>query len=239
MNEQLTAENLMEYKPGRSLIKTCDACKTSFEFTPANELEAKFINHCTRCWTQIDGQRETTYRTMVKDAEEKALLDCFPQELREGFEESKCPNKGLWASVELWRPDKKHHSLYIFGTNGIGKTRMAVALAMMLKMDTGFFSWPVLAAEIQNMAGRNLNNIAAELIRPKLLVLDDFLSGGAGRDREHLLAYNIINARDIRKRPTIITSNILPREIHSVENSHLLRAVESRVFYGYAKKGVN
>lgn len=237
--QEITAKNLMAHKPGESIIRTCEICGTSFEFTPHNELEAKYVSHCSACWKAVEEKTEADYRATVIAAQDKALLECFPQELREPFDQAKCPNAGLWLNIELWKPDAKHHSLYIFGPNGIGKTRMSVALAMSLRMDAGFHSWPVLAAEIQNMAGRNLNNIAAELIRPGLLVLDDFLSGGSGRDREHLLAYNIINGRDVRKRPTIITSNTAPKEIHCLADSHLLRAVESRISYGYSKKGIN
>lgn len=243
MTEQLSIEEFRPNPCGIEVVgKICEKCEQPFVFQARNPAEKKWVNHCEECWAEIDAEREVKYQDLLTQERNRGLRSSFPQELLTDWKSELCPEPGLYSACSIWIPDEKYHGLYIFGRNGIGKTRiaclLAVEVAAMIGKHPTYKSWPAMIAEITTFGGRGVNAVFQELDRLQLLVLDDFLAGGSPSAKEELLAYNVINSRSLSRRPTIITTNVEPGQISRLSMTHQMRAVESRIAYGYMKKGI-
>lgn len=124
--------------------------------------------------------------------------------------------------------------LYICGQHGAGKTHLAAgAFGYILKSGAmgKFFSWPKLTADlkaVQNTA--DYVQLMAELKGCPILYLDDFLHAAKNQPTvgDFKLAFEIISARyDDGRKPTIITSNMVPADIAKFDGSLSGRIVEA------------
>ena len=77
----------------------------------------------------------------------------------------------------------------------------------------------------------------ANITSPTLLILDDF---GIERSTEYALEqiYNIINARYLKSKPTIITTNLNFKDIETEQEDVMLGRIYSRIKEIYLEKQI-
>ncbi len=123
--------------------------------------------------------------------------------------------------------------LFLFGSVGSGKTYLACAIANEIIEKYEYRVKMKNFAQILNdlqSGGFNLdrNEYINTLTSPKLLILDDF---GIERNTEYALEniYNVINARYLKAKPTIITTNLDYGDIEKEQDSVSLARIYSRL----------
>ena len=129
--------------------------------------------------------------------------------------------------------------LYVGGQSGCGKTHICTAAAgvMLRKLAVRYMAWPHEAQRIKAVA--NEAEAYAELVTPlqeaEALYIDDFMkpmrdkSGmdGGTTAADIRLAFDILNARYLNDRPTIISSEWFSHELATLDEAICGRIVES------------
>ncbi|HEL1201800.1 TPA: ATP-binding protein [Streptococcus equi subsp. zooepidemicus] len=128
---------------------------------------------------------------------------------------------------------KDNVGLLLYGNIGSGKTYIACAIANSIITEYSYTVKMRNFAQILNdlqKGGFTLdrNEYIEQLTSPTLLILDDF---GIERNTEYALEqiYNVINARYLKGRPTIITTNLNFKDIEKEQEDIMLGRIYSRV----------
>ena len=107
----------------------------------------------------------------------------------------------------------KGENVLLIGASGLGKTLMSVKIGMQAiekGYNTCFIPANALLAELKGaeVAG-SLSKALDRYIKPKLLILDDVGPVTEKADYSHVI-YELFNARYVRDRSTLITTNMAP-----------------------------
>ena len=128
---------------------------------------------------------------------------------------------------------KDNVGLLLYGNVGSGKTYIACSIANAIITEYSYTVKMRNFAQILNdlqKGGFNLdrNEYIEQITSPTLLILDDF---GIERNTEYALEqiYNVINARYLKARPTIITTNLNFKDIEKEREDIMLGRIYSRI----------
>lgn len=128
---------------------------------------------------------------------------------------------------------KDNIGLLLYGNVGSGKTYIACSIANAIISEYSYSVKMRNFAQILNdlqKGGFNLdrNEYIESITSPTLLILDDF---GIERNTEYALEqiYNVINARYLKERPTIITTNLNFKDIEAEQDDVMLNRIYSRI----------
>lgn len=128
---------------------------------------------------------------------------------------------------------KDNVGLLLYGNVGSGKTYIACAIANLIITEYSYTVKMRNFAQILNdlqKGGFNLdrNEYIEQITNPTLLILDDF---GIERNTEYALEqiYNVINARYLKARPTIITTNLNFKDMEQEQEDIMLCRIYSRI----------
>ncbi len=128
---------------------------------------------------------------------------------------------------------KDNIGLMLYGNVGSGKSYLACVIANEIisryEYNAKMRNFAQILNDLQS-GGFNLdrNRYIDELTSPTLLILDDF---GIERSTEYALEniYNVINARYLKAKPTIITTNIVYDKIMEKQENIMLTRIYSRL----------
>lgn len=128
---------------------------------------------------------------------------------------------------------KDNVGLLLYGNVGSGKTYIACSIANAIITEYSYMVKMRNFAQILNdlqKGGFNLdrNEYIEQITSSTLLILDDF---GIERNTEYALEqiYNVINARYLKARPTIITTNLNFKDIEQEQEDIMLGRIYSRI----------
>ena len=128
---------------------------------------------------------------------------------------------------------KDNVGLLLYGNVGSGKTYIACSIANAIITEYSYNVKMRNFAQILNdlqKGGFTLdrNEYIEQITNPTLLILDDF---GIERNTEYALEqiYNVINARYLKARPTIITTNLNFKDIEQEQEDIMLGRIYSRI----------
>lgn len=128
---------------------------------------------------------------------------------------------------------KDNIGLLLYGNVGSGKTYIACSIANAIITEYSYNVKMRNFAQILNdlqKGGFTLdrNEYIEQITNPTLLILDDF---GIERNTEYALEqiYNVINARYLKARPTIITTNLNFKDIEQEQEDIMLGRIYSRI----------
>ena len=128
---------------------------------------------------------------------------------------------------------KDNVGLLLYGNVGSGKTYIACSIANAIITEYSYTVKMRNFAQILNdlqKGGFNLdrNEYIEQITNATLLILDDF---GIERNTEYALEqiYNVINARYLKARPTIITTNLNFKDIEKEQEDIMLGRIYSRI----------
>ena len=196
---------------------TRNACKCDRDRKEQRKLREKQIEqdrlrqNCFISKNQIKYTFENADKDTDKDIIRKA------KNYVKHFEEMKQDNTGL----------------FLYGSVGSGKSYIACAIANAVISEYSYSVKMRNFAQILNdlqKGGFNIdrNEYIDNLTNPTLFILDDF---GIERTTEYALEqiYNIINARYLKSRPTIITTNLNFKDIETEQDDVMLNRIYSRI----------
>lgn len=108
-------------------------------------------------------------------------------------------------------------SLLLLGGTGTGKTHQAFGAVRALAASGAVCPWQVITAadlyaSLRPRPGVDPETVFDGVARVALLVLDD-LGAAKGSEWTEEITFRLINARYEHQRPTLITSNVQPREL--------------------------
>ena len=128
---------------------------------------------------------------------------------------------------------KDNVGLLLYGNVGSGKTFIACNIANAIITEYSYTVKMRNFAQILNdlqKGGFNLdrNEYIEQITNPTLLILDDF---GIERNTEYALEqiYNVINARYLKAKPTIITTNLNFKDLEQEQEDIMLGRIYSRI----------
>lgn len=221
----------------KSLLIPCKRCGGYKEniYAKKQDLDSFFValeNHCGRnCRDEIwhkpvtaaiiqayicpvcHPQENSSFQQMhVNAMRTAAWREATPPEFRE-MDVAKLPRPDIWRDIEkhdFLHPTK--HSLFLYGTTGTGKTRMAYQVARraaMMGLHTEVFTAVALSNEVSKLAKTDmelLGNLEKRLCRCDVLMIDDFGKGSLS-ERNLSFIFSVLDHRTAFRKPVIITTN--------------------------------
>lgn len=241
---QLIIESGMKFKTPKTLERVCDVtdggCGQPFTLVTDLVYVEKYNFLCERCWKIRENQNQVDYELSVSAARERALKAPFDEEMMIPWDVARGCAGSIFDAVMRWRPDDKRKGLFIHGSNGQCKTRMACLLACELQELLGFCIFrpmPKFVAEVSSYGQRHFKEMMDQLVKAPLLVFDDMTFGEQSGISDAKISYLVVDGRYRARKPTIITSNNGPQEI-SDGNNWFRKSIQSRIGFSYSKIGV-
>lgn len=162
-------------------------------------------------------------KALLRQRFENFDIELYPKENREGM-------KGLLEYCKEYAADfsERSPSLLFMGGTGLGKTHLSSAMAMSI-LDKGCdviydTAQSIFSAYEKNRFNRE-DNETARYTECTLLIIDDLGAEMGGNMAESTL-YNILNARMNAQLPTVISTNLSPKEIKAKYDDRII----SRLF---------
>ena len=223
-------------KDGHIYCKTCD------EQIDGKPIE--LFNRVTifRVPCRCDREKEEQEKKREKFLEQERLRqNCFISTAQHQCTFEKCDkdtDKELMKKaknyVKYFEEMKKNNvGLLFYGNVGSGKTHIACCIANAIITEYGYSVKVRNFSQILNdlqKGGFNLdrNEYIDSITNTTLLILDDF---GIERSTEYALEqiYNVVNARYLKAKPTIITTNINYMEMDKEQENIMLGRIYSRI----------
>lgn len=222
-------DNLAETEKLEKLKKNQITILKKLNLTPA-DLEPKyqcnycndsgFINgHPCKCY-----RSELTKRLLYSNGINYARLKTF-----EDFDEKIATDKAQQTNLKKIKDvgikfvnsfkDNKYENIYIFGSTGTGKTFFSECIASSLIKKYVYvnilsaFQMNSIFLNYHGSFDKDKSDILSALLDPDLLIIDDLGTEPMFKNvtREYLGV--VISERNLRKKRTIITSNLSPRDI--------------------------
>ena len=201
----------------KKLMIIRNACKCDRERKEQEELREKQIEQDRlrkNCFISKN-QISYTFENADKDTDKEIIKKA--KNYVKHFEEMRNDNVGL----------------LLYGNVGSGKTYIACSIANAIITEYSYTVKMRNFAQILNdlqKGGFNLdrNEYIEQITSPTFLILDDF---GIERNTEYALEqiYNVINARYLKARPTIITTNLNFKDIEKEQKDIMLGRIYSRI----------
>lgn len=217
----------------------CKTCKEQIDGKPIEFLNKKMIfKVACRC----DREKEEQDKKRQKFLEQERIRqNCFISKTQHSYRFEHCDKNTDKEILRKARNYVKHFEemrkdnlgLLLYGNVGSGKTYLACSIANEIITKYGYVVKVRNFAQILNdlqKGGFNLdrNEYIDSITNATLLILDDF---GIERNTEYALEqiYNVINARYLKARPTIITTNLNYKDIEQEQEDIMLGRIYSRI----------
>ena len=218
----------------------CKTCNERIDGKPIPMLDKKLMIIRNAC--KCDRDREEQEKLREKQIEQDRLRkNCFisKNQIAYTFENADedtdkeiiKKTKNYVKHFEEMRKDNV--GLLLYGNVGSGKTYIACSIANAIITEYSYNVKMRNFAQILNdlqKGGFTLdrNEYIEQITNPALLILDDF---GIERNTEYALEqiYNVINARYLKARPTIITTNLNFKDIEQEQEDIMLGRIYSRI----------
>ena len=217
----------------------CKRCNERVDSKPIQFLNKMMIIR-TAC--KCDKKREVWLRQREKELNQDILREnCFisRNQIEYTFENAdEYTDKNILRKARNYvnhfeEMRKNNIGLFLYGNIGSGKTYIACSIANAI---INKYSYSVKMRNLSQIlndlqkGGFNLdrNEYIENITSPALLILDDF---GIERNTEYALEqiYNIINARYLKSKPTIITTNLNFKDIETEQEDIMLGRIYSRI----------
>ncbi len=118
-------------------------------------------------------------------------------------------------------------NLLLTGQPGLGKTFTSSSIAKEV-IDRGFYvlydSWQTILARMENAKFKNSGDDVSDILGCELLIIDDLGAEFKTQFSESAL-YNVINTRLVAKKPTIISTNLMPEELSETYHERICSRV--------------
>ncbi|HEL1206170.1 TPA: ATP-binding protein [Streptococcus equi subsp. zooepidemicus] len=217
----------------------CKTCNERVDSTPLEFVNKKYI-HRISC--QCDRKRHEEEELRKKQMEQERLREnCFISRNQKAYTFENADKDTDDNTIRKAKNYVKHFEemrkdnigLLLYGSVGSGKTYIACAIANAIISQYGYSVKMRNFAQILNdlqKGGFNLdrNEYINSLTNSTLFIIDDF---GIERNTEYALEqiYNVINARYLKARPTIITTNLNFKDIETEQDDIMLNRIYSRI----------
>ena len=218
----------------------CKTCNERIDGKPIPMLDKKLMIIRNAC--KCDRERKEQEELREKQIEQNRLRqNCFisKNQIAYTFDNiDENTDKDIIKKVKNYvkyfeEMRKGNVGLLLYGNVGSGKTYIACSIANAIITEYSYKVKMRNFAQILNdlqKGGFNLdrNEYIEQITSPTLLILDDF---GIERNTEYALEqiYNVINARYLKARPTIITTNINFKDIEKEQEDIMLGRIYSRI----------
>lgn len=188
---------------------------------------------CPKC-EKLKVEAET--RAMVREVQDQAKIArieatlgraAIPTRFRDrSFENYKAENEGQTKALNAskryaanWDEVTQNGTCLIMaGSPGTGKTHLAIAIAreVMLRNDTAMFVSVIdmmrAVKETYGNSDKTERQVINEFAQPELLIMDE-VGRQHGTDTERMIMFDVINARYLACKPTIIITNLTLPEL--------------------------
>ena len=217
----------------------CRTCNERVDGNPIPLLDKMII---FRTFCRCDREKEEKEKQRQRQLEQERLRrNCFisQNQINYTFEntdqltDETVINKARNYVKHFDEMRKDNIGLLLYGNVGSGKTYIACCIANSIIIEYSYSVRMKNFLQILNdlQAGGftlDRNEYIEQITNATLLILDDF---GIERNTEYALEqiYNVINARYLKAKPTIITTNLNFKDIEKEQNDIMLGRIYSRI----------
>lgn len=217
----------------------CKKCNERIDSEPLDFSNKKFI---FKVACKCDREKEEQEKKRQKFLEQERIRqNCFISKTQHSYRFEHCDKnidkeilRKATNYVKHFEEMKKDNiGLLLYGNIGSGKTYLACSIANEIITKYSYVVKVRNFAQILNdlqKGGFNLdrNEYIDSITNATLLILDDF---GIERNTEYALEqiYNVINARYLKAKPTIITTNLNYKDIEKEQEDIMLARIYSRI----------
>ncbi|WP_415750760.1 ATP-binding protein [Erysipelothrix rhusiopathiae] len=218
----------------------CKTCNERIDGKPIPMLDKKLM--IIRNFCKCDRDRQEQIKLREKQLEQDRLRqNCFIAKNQRSYTFENTDEDTDKEIIKKAKNYVKHFEemrkdnvgLLLYGNVGSGKTYIACSIANAIITEYSYTVKMRNFAQILNdlqKGGFNLdrNEYIEQITNPTLLILDDF---GIERNTEYALEqiYNVVNARYLKARPTLITTNLNFKDIEKEQEDIMLGRIYSRI----------